>query len=742
MARREIDIQSMERKYQAWASVELSHVREVLKQYGQALSGGDVAVVSASNLREKEMGWGSAESSTVAAATILLPELVAKYPTQEGNFSWYKVAVTHQVAHLEFGSFNLCLTEKAGLFSGRSFQLAHQGKNGGALTGLCKFFSLFDDRNLSLDIFAVVEDCRVDYLLSREYPGITEDYRKIQDDALDTRPPLISLPLREMFLEAMIRISLGVVGGFSAPSVLKFPLCLAGQILGRVRSPQATVADSAAATVRLYRLISRIPNKPVSADRWEVIDLNGGSDSPDVSAEFDINRLPAGLTDTEVAELPYSVPQGVEYRGDFKLEMVRRFTIPGERNREVAEEVSSPVSLPELATLMDKNGDFDELFASESFSAPGGFVFQGKGAGPAEELAVVAEMGAGRGDGGDVGFQGEDFPSFCYDEWDFRAGDYKPGWCRLSQRVLEEGTPDFFDETLRDYAGLVIRIREEFERLDPQFFRKVKRLHDGQDFDMDAVVDYVVAKKAGQIPNDKVYWRRNKTERDVAVVFLLDMSSSTIEYIDETRGGADRLFSARDYKGYLEWLQYHQENQGKSRAFKRIIDLEKESVVLLIKALETIGDIYAIYGFSGSGRENVEFYVIKDLEETFSEKIKRRIDSISPLNGTRMGPALRHATWKLGKQPARSKFLFLLSDGRPQDHGYGRHGMDNDYALNDTRMAFMEARKQNITPFCLTVDRSGHDYLRTMCGDMGYEVLADVESLPERLPALYRKLAV
>ncbi|MFC1874404.1 nitric oxide reductase activation protein NorD [Chloroflexota bacterium] len=731
----------MERKFQVWASVELSHVREVLKQYGQALTGGDVAVVSASNLREKEMGWVSVETSTVAAATILLPELVEKYPAKEGNFSWYKVAVTHQVAHLEFGSFNLCLAEKASLFSGRCFQLAHQGKNGGALTGLGKFLSLFDDRNLALDIFAVVEDYRVDYLLSREYPGITEDYRKIQDDALSTRPSLISLPLREMFMEVMIRISLDGVRGFSVPSVLKFPLGLAGQILGRVRSPQATVADSAAATVRLYRLISRIPNKPVSADRWEIIDLSGGSDLPDVSAEFDINRLSASLTATETAELPYSVPQSVEYRGDFKLEMVRRFTIPGERNREEAEEISAPVSLPELETLTDKNGEFDELFASESVSAPGSFVFQRQGAGPAEELAV-AEMGEGRGDGGDVGFQGEDIHSFCYDEWDFRASDYKPGWCRLSQRVLEEGTPDFFDETLRDYAGLVIRIRDEFERLNPQFFRKVKRLYDGQELDMDAVVDYVVAKKAGQVPNDKVYWRRNKTERDVAVVFLLDMSSSTIEYIDETSGGADHLFSARDYKGYLEWLQYHQENQGKSRAFKRIIDLEKESVVLLIKALETIGDIYAIYGFSGSGRENVEFYVIKDLEETFSEKIKRRIDSISPLNGTRMGPALRHAIWKLKQQPSRSKFLFLLSDGRPQDHGYGRDGLDNEYALNDTMMAFMEARQQSITPFCLTVDRRGHDYLRTMCCDMGYEVLTDVESLPERLPALYRKLAV
>ena len=55
-------------------------------------------------------------------------------------------------------------------------------------------------------------------------------------------------------------------------------------------------------------------------------------------------------------------------------------------------------------------------------------------------------------------------------------------------------------------------------------------------------------------------------------------------------------------------------------------------------------------------------------------------------------------------------------------------------------MALIEARHKGITPFCLTVDKSGHDYLKTMCQDMGYEILDDISSLPTRLPTLYRKL--
>ena len=152
--------------------------------------------------------------------------------------------------------------------------------------------------------------------------------------------------------------------------------------------------------------------------------------------------------------------------------------------------------------------------------------------------------------------------------------------------------------------------------------------------------------------------------------------------------------------------------------------------------------MYGIYGFSGYGRENVEFYVIKDINEALNDKVTQRIDKISPMHATRMGPAIRHVTAKLDRLDARTKLLFLISDGRPQDRGYSREGVEKEYAVHDTRMALIEARRKEITPFCLTVDKQGHDYLKTMCQDMGYEVLDDIAQLPERLPYLYRKLTM
>ena len=43
-------------------------------------------------------------------------------------------------------------------------------------------------------------------------------------------------------------------------------------------------------------------------------------------------------------------------------------------------------------------------------------------------------------------------------------------------------------------------------------------------------------------------------------------------------------------------------------------------------------------------------------------------------------------------------------------------------------------------PFCITVDRTGHDYLRQMCQPSRYLVIDDITSLPKQLPKIYEQL--
>lgn len=135
-----------------------------------------------------------------------------------------------------------------------------------------------------------------------------------------------------------------------------------------------------------------------------------------------------------------------------------------------------------------------------------------------------------------------------------------------------------------------------------------------------------------------------------------------------------------------------------------------------------------------------------------------RMDTIAPVQATRMGPAIRHAIDILKQEPTKTKILVLISDGQPQDLDYGADSeggrgpaprqhvaeereKEKKYAVSDTHKALSEARSAGIVPFLLSIDRHGYDYLRIMCGEFGYEVVSDVRVLPRRLVSLYQLLA-
>jgi nitric oxide reductase activation protein len=438
---------------------------------------------------------------------------------------------------------------------------------------------------------------------------------------------------------------------------------------------------------------------------------------------MDGGGLPAGDELPEGEEVPYRSPAAPGYRGSLKPELVQLLDELG--RREAGAEGETPLTREHLLELLASS---DEIELGEG---------DDDGAADLEELLCNLEREAADRvpDADEPAAAGEEAEEaiewFHYDEWDFQVDDYRPAWCSLGERTAAQGELEFYDETLRRYHGLVVETRRQFELMRPEAFRRLKRLEDGHEIDLDEAIEFFADKRAGAGPLARFYTRRIKINRDVAVAFLLDMSGSTSEPISPATAPPVAPGSPS-----APWS-----GAGAGEGDKRIIDIERESTVLVVEALEAIGDAYGIYGFSGYGRENVEFHVIKDLGEPLDDAARRRIDAIEPMRSTRMGPAIRHATAKLCDCEAKVKILILVSDGRPQDEEYGPSRSEKEYAVHDTRRALLEAKHQRITPFLITVDRTGHDYLGQMCGDMGYEVVADIESLPRRLPRLYRHLA-
>ena len=805
------------------SSIELSRVREIILMYCMALTGRSIDIQAAQQLADKNIGWFQGELPTTEGTTIYMPSVINRYTTKDENFGFFKVISTHQVGHIEFGSFTFDFAVPSNLFDdlrprlpgARELQVARaadeaaekkvqlpesvtfghethadpesmsgdhsapaaQAESSSSesqkpefLTDMSRFFDLFHERRLALDVFTVLESSRVDGHVAHLYPGITAMYDIVRSAALESRPNVTDLPAREALVEFMVRVSLGQVDDMLVPSEHKDAARKLRRLIRIVTTVDASVEDAAEAAIRAYSILIDIKNEELDDDDFEQLEPEEDDDSADsgddedvVDAENVIQQFMGqpspdgesggdsdeGQDDQEFdreSKEDYSSPQEVDYRGEFKPELSQllsqlqlmesgEFSETGEMEpitQEQLEEMMKNAPEMELEQIEgEENGDqkasemLENLMKELQKRDPENRQFK---PGPMQHVDE---------DGGPLTATEPD--TYTYPEWDFRANEYKPDWCMIHEKVMTDGEPNFYRETLADNASLVAQIKRQFELVIPEMYRKQKRLEDGEEHDLDAVLEAVIDLRAGVSPEEKLYWRRNKNERSVAVAFLLDMSASTAEAIEEAKKPSDDWGGPDDPVEYMVWLRSRR-SEGMRRTYKRIVDVEKEGITLLVNSLETLGDTYGIFGFSGYGRENVEFYTIKDLDEKFTEIVPRRIDRIAPLHATRMGPAIRHTVTKLAEVDARSRFLFLISDGRPQDRGYSREGVEKEYAVHDTRQALLEARQAGITPFCLTVDKAGHDYMKTMMEDFSYEVLPDISLLPVRLPQLYRNL--
>ena len=757
------------------SAVELERVQDILSMYCRALAGASIDIVPTRELVAKNIGWVSEANAATEGTTVYLPPRVDKYNAKAMNFTLLKVVSTHQVGHIEFGSFDFSFDTPSKQFpdrrrerdaevsmtraDGNRSEAQEQGEAASAdlaeaspsaergfLTDMGRFFDLFPKRKLALDIFTATEDGRLDYRVKAVYPGLSAMYRRVQLDALAERPRIEAMPAQEAMVEFLVRLSLQQNKGLPCPQEFIEEAKAIALVAGRLLHTDAMVEDSAEATLRIYDLIAAIPNEAVPEEEWGEVD----AEQPEMSLE-ELEQLLAELkgrsapeASSEQQEQPYDSPPQIDYRGDFKPELAQLLSSLRAQQGQQGEmqddmELSKEMLEQLLASSVELEMDAQEGHVDTELGAFAQNIMKEAGVVPATHGQGYGPIAHQQDDGRPL--EAKEPQTFVYDEWDFRAADFKPRWCIVREKPMPEGDPQFYSDTLRNYAHVVAKIRRQFEMIMPETFRKIKHVQDGEEFDLDSVVESIIDRWCGVQPSDKLYWRRNKVQRDVAVVFLMDMSASTAEAIDESSRTSNDWDAPDDPAEYMVWLRGRRGDRA-HRNVKRIIDLEKESTVLLINALEAIGDVYGIYGFSGYGRENVEFYVIKDIEESFGDAAKRRIDKITPLHATRMGPAIRHAVSKLERQTARTKLMFLISDGRPQDRGYSREGVEKEYAVHDTKMALTEARRKGITPFCLTVDKAGHDYLKTMCQDMGYEILDDVTALPSRLPMLYRKLSV
>jgi hypothetical protein len=587
------------------------------------------------------------------------------------------------------GAYRISVLHQIGYFIEGTYSFDPGGES-----SLEQLFANWPRPALLRRVFCTVEDLRIDCAVRRRYPGARRDLERVLGRALAGRPRANTLRPVAALIEGLLQFSLGA-------------------------NPEHLIGDDSSGL--LHRLIEMAATVQVQdAD----VSVSAGA-SMDICAEIEVllqgtpgGALPAAQADVaesmverSQAEIDSGLDdaiQGVDFRGEFQADPAFKL-------------------LPRAQKPPRMSNEQATRFASEDAA---------KSAPDAPAFLSRSGLAAYRSENAEV-------RSFLYDEWDYIRQTYLPAWCRIFEHRLHGENFGFIDDVRRRHSALASQVRRQFGFIKPQAWHRVFGTSDGDELNIDSVIDAVIERRRGHACDSHLYVRRDRALRDVATAFLVDMSASTdFPLPDKTAVTGAAPAEPQDSGLYLYAgrVDYPAIQAVPTAPKRRVIDVSKDALALMCDALQRLGDNYAIYGFSGDGRENVEFHVAKDFADKLSARTWAALAAMQPRRSTRMGAAIRHALSKLARESASMKVLIIVSDGYPEDHDYGADRTDREYGIQDTARALRETERAGITNFCVTIDPAGHDYLRRMCRESRYLVINDVTALPRELSKIYRTL--
>jgi nitric oxide reductase NorD protein len=293
---------------------------------------------------------------------------------------------------------------------------------------------------------------------------------------------------------------------------------------------------------------------------------------------------------------------------------------------------------------------------------------------------------------------------FHYQEWDYQIQLHRPDWATVYERKQPIGMVEDIVAIIDEYRPVAHRIRQIIDLLTPEGVQRMRGLEDGDEVDINAAIDAMIAIRMGEQPSPRITMRNVLKTRDLSVVILLDLSEST--------------------------------NEPMSGSEKTVLQLTREAATLVSIAMEGIGDPFAIHGFASDGRHDVQYYRFKDFNQHFDDDAKSRLAGMKGGFSTRMGAALRHAGQHLLKQQEKRKLVLLLTDGEPADIDE----RDPQHLRHDTKKAVEELYSTGVLTYCLTLDPNADDYVKRIFGANNYTVIDNVDKLPEQLPTLFASL--
>ncbi|HHE74711.1 MAG TPA: VWA domain-containing protein, partial [Desulfobacteraceae bacterium] len=624
--------------------------------------------------------------------TIYLSGEIGYFPSQSENRVLYMALAKLEAGLLEFGTHEFDFEKALDLCVGRdlcadptitlSLDAGQKAKEKGS--DLERFFSHFPDSARAVGLFTIFEHGRVRQLLAGQYPGLirnvlplfqAESCRMWQAGEGDP----ILLPLYHS-----IALGAGEALALDSPAhaslLLKIQNCFEDEMNNRNLTDRKIEGRDgpetcARLTLMAYTMLASVPNE--SGSQGETVKQT----APRLLFPFGRHLRPDLVYNSFAAydELSRKIIKALKEKGvkAYKSDVRQRLVINSG--------CLSPEDLQDV--ILTQAADEDGLDHDEGQ--------------PVVDLSGIDLPGLLQDNGIEILEYGDMANDACrYPEWDCNVGDYLEDYVRVVDNRIQGCEGDFYSRTLERHAGLVKRIRYAFELLRPEGLTILRQWTEGDQFDYRALLDFALDRKAGIMPSDRLYIKRIKQQRDVAVLVLVDLSRSTAN----PAAGSDET----------------------------VLDVEKAAIVLLCEALGVVGDKFALAGFSGTGRFGVEYFRIKDFDEPVGPEVYANINGMLARRSTRMGAAIRHATRQLEQVAARVRLLMVIGDGFPNDVGYKKA-----YAIADTRKAILEAISKNIVFKGISVNMAGDPKLDELYGNLNHNVITDIAELPDKLWRIY-----
>jgi nitric oxide reductase NorD protein len=289
---------------------------------------------------------------------------------------------------------------------------------------------------------------------------------------------------------------------------------------------------------------------------------------------------------------------------------------------------------------------------------------------------------------------------FSYPEWDQKKRRYKPDFCKVYVRRHLAGDSGYVNDTLSQFRSELLSLRKILSSVNNKY-KQVKRQATGLEIDVDAATDFFTALEAGITPSEKIYNSSRKKEKDISMLLLLDISLSSDSYVD----------------GY------------------RVLDVEKQMTILLGELLTEHQIDFAVSGFYSKTRNNTQYVSIKDFDEDW-RSARAKIGGITPAGYTRIGAALRHAGQHIASRDAKSKWVVLLSDGKPND--FDKY--EGSYGVNDIKQALKEYAPMHVNSYAMAIEATARYYLPKMFGQNNYNIVSSPYDLIKSMVVLYEKI--